>query len=91
MADEPELAHATPRAMAINTKPDFCKVGDNVVPYDIVCDLSRAICHSPIGACAPGRVAPARAGERLESARLTDGRRRAPSWRSRPPSARLPS
>src|SRR5260370_31772750 len=32
---------------AVNTSPDFCKVGTSVVPFDIFRDLSNAIIYSP--------------------------------------------
>jgi hypothetical protein len=39
---EREIARKTQIAWAINTKKDFCKVGKNIIPFDIVCDLSKA-------------------------------------------------
>jgi enamine deaminase RidA (YjgF/YER057c/UK114 family) len=43
---EREIARKTNIAWAINTKKDFCKVGRNVIPFDIVCDLSKATSYS---------------------------------------------
>jgi Bacterial EndoU nuclease len=39
---EREIARKTQIAWAINTKKDFCKVGKDIIPFDIVCDLSKA-------------------------------------------------
>jgi Bacterial EndoU nuclease len=37
-----EIARKTQIAWAINTKKDFCRVGKDIIPFDIVCDLSKA-------------------------------------------------
>lgn len=44
---EREIAHKVETAWAINTKKDFCKVGNTIIPFDIICDLSKAISYSP--------------------------------------------
>ncbi len=43
---EREIARKTNIAWAINTKKDFCKVGKDIIPFDIVCDLSKATTYS---------------------------------------------
>ncbi len=43
---EREIARKINIAWAINTKKDFCKVGNATIPFDIVCDLSKATTHS---------------------------------------------
>jgi|GEM_PF-799528 len=40
---EKKIAHATPELLAINTAPDNCIVGTQVIPFDITCMLSTAI------------------------------------------------
>jgi Bacterial EndoU nuclease len=45
MADR-EIARKTEIAWAINTKKDFCRVGKDIIPFDIVCDLSKATSYS---------------------------------------------
>jgi hypothetical protein len=43
---EREIARKINLAWAINTKKDYCQVGNKKVPFDIVCDLAKAISHS---------------------------------------------
>lgn len=40
---EKKIAHATPELLAINTAPDNCIVGNQIIPFDITCMLSTAI------------------------------------------------
>jgi hypothetical protein len=44
---EREIARKTNVAWAICTKKDYCRVGKDIVPFDIVCDLSQATKYSP--------------------------------------------
>lgn len=41
------IARTTNIAWAICTKKDYCRVGKDIVPFDIVCDLSQATTYSP--------------------------------------------
>jgi hypothetical protein len=43
---EREIARKINIAWAINTKKDYCKVGKDIIPFDIVCDLSKATSYS---------------------------------------------
>ena len=43
---EREIARKINIAWAINTKKDFCKVGKHIIPFDIICDLSKATSYS---------------------------------------------
>lgn len=40
---EKKIAHAVPELLAINTAPDNCKVGKQVIPFDITSKMSTAI------------------------------------------------
>ena len=44
---EKHIANKENNWRAVNTSPDFCKVGASVVPFDIFRDLSNAIIYSP--------------------------------------------